>query len=993
MKKTIKWLIKCGFTIALFILIFKPSLLGIQHQFIPVSLKDLWKEITAIDFSTFWVWILIATIIKATGMFCSILRWDVLLKGQGIKLSLKHLIGTFLTGRFFGMFLPSTIGLDGYRLFDVGKQTGKWVESTAVIAVEKLIGFIALTFLVFITLPLGARLFTFKPIVLVITLFILGGFVLFSLILLFNPTLIRTLIGIMPLPGRSKIEGKLQKVSQATTIYSGQKLLLTKAIVLGFMVHLCTSLMYFGTAMAIRSPNIHILDILFTSPLMIYGTVLGPSIGGEGIRELMFAIILGSRVGHAKAILFSHLGFWVGELLSLPGGIIYLLRPAEYRARFEELKNIPETTPDQAEEAERQERYKTAREKIGNRLKIATLSGLLAGSLIGLLESVVLIIKFTQLEEYTTLYYSVISYGIIGLLMGFGFSILGSIVALAKQKEDDYPGIASFYFSWVFCPLALIISRFLITRDILQEKPLTLIQNLVLLGGVVVLFFLIRTLVKILIRTRSAHPAAGSKGVLVKLAGSWICLLGGAIAASFLLATPRTTSQAPASIPQSLLDKPNVILIMVDTLRADHLSCYGYKNNSTPNIDRFASDSVLYKNTFGQSSWTKPQGATLLTSLYPSSHNTYLKPHILPDEIETLPEIMRSLRFYTLGIVNVIHFSPGFNFNQGFDRYHYLAPDFFFYAQDSSSHLCLYNILRLIRARFLSKQKQVNHYYQDAQVVNQLAFDWLEDVKASRFFLFLHYMDPHDPYFTHPYNGEGVARVSTPKPNPDQAGEIEKLYDGEVSYLDHHFGKLIDFLKEAGLYDNTLILLTADHGEEFFEHGGWWHGLTLYDEQIYIPLIIKYPKGQNRGIIKNEIVRTLDIAPTILDYVNSQVPQTMQGTSLLREYHLRSPQDQRVFSEENHENNILQSVRSDTWKFIRANQNNPRGLSPQELYNIAEDPEEKNNRAASKRDKAGQLEAEINSYLDFAKGKSAREKVGTIDQTTEDRLRALGYVD
>ena len=508
-----------------------------------------------------------------------------------------------------------------------------------------------------------------------------------------------------------------------------------------------------------------------------------------------------------------------------------------------------------------------------------------------------------------------------------------------------------------------------------------------------VLFFLIRTLVKLLLRTRAAHPAAGSKGVLVKLTASWICLLVGAVAASVFLSPPRTTSQAPASVPSSLLEKPNVILIMVDTLRADHLSCYGYKENNTPNIDRFASDSVLYKNTFGQSSWTKPQAATLLTSLYPSSHNTYLKPHILPDEIETLPEIMHSLGFYTLGIVNVIHFSTGFNFNQGFDRYNYLAPDFFFYAKDSSSHLCLYNILRLIRARFLSKQKQVNHYYQDARVVNQLAFDWLEDVKDSRFFLFLHYMDPHDPYFAHPYNGEGVARVSTPNPNPDQAEEIKQLYDGEVSYLDHHFGKLIDFLKEEGLYENTLIVFTSDHGEEFFEHGGWWHGLTLYDEQIYIPLMIKYPEGQNRGIIKNEIVRTLDIAPTILDYINSKVPPTMQGSSLLKEYHLRSPQDQMVFAEENHENNILQSVRSDTWKLIIANQNNPRGLSPQELFNIAGDPEEKNNRAASEKEKTEQMEAEINSYLDFARGQSAQEKVGAIDQTTEDRLRALGYVD
>ena len=104
-------------------------------------------------------------------------------------------------------------------------------------------------------------------------------------------------------------------------------------------------------------------------------------------------------------------------------------------------------------------------------------------------------------------------------------------------------------------------------------------------------------------------------------------------------------------------------------------------------------------------------------------------------------------------------------------------------------------------------------------------------------------MDPHDPYFEHPYNGKAIARVANPNPSPALAAEMQRLYTGEVQYLDQNFAKLLAKLRELGLYDDTLIVLTADHGEEFHEHGGFWHGLTLYDEQIRVPLLIKWPKG------------------------------------------------------------------------------------------------------------------------------------------------------
>ena len=139
---------------------------------------------------------------------------------------------------------------------------------------------------------------------------------------------------------------------------------------------------------------------------------------------------------------------------------------------------------------------------------------------------------------------------------------------------------------------------------------------------------------------------------------------------------------------------------------------------------------------------------------------------------------------------------------------------------------------------------RVTDYYQDAATVTRVADDWLTRHKDSRFFLLLHYMDPHDPYFPHPYTGEAIARVESDNPDPALAKHMRELYDGEIRFTDEHIGEVEAKLRELGLWDDTLIVITADHGEEFHEHGGWWHGTTLYEEQIHVPLLVKWPKGK-----------------------------------------------------------------------------------------------------------------------------------------------------
>ena len=428
---------------------------------------------------------------------------------------------------------------------------------------------------------------------------------------------------------------------------------------------------------------------------------------------------------------------------------------------------------------------------------------------------------------------------------------------------------------------------------------------------------------------------------------------------------------------------------MIDTQRVDRLSCYGYEKNRTPHIDSLALEGVLFKRAFAQSSWTRPSIATLITSLYATSHRAIRKPDRLPGVVTTIAEVLNSHGYYTGGFANNANVTPSFNFDQGYSEYHYLAPNFFFFASESGSFLTLYNQLRLVRERFLSQRKYVKYYYQDAEVVTEEAKKFIDRHASKKFFLFLHYMEPHDPYFVHPYDGEGYARVSRPNPPGELAPRYSDVYDGEVSYLDEWIGNLVSYLKKRGLYRNCLIVFTSDHGEEFYEHSGWWHGTTLYEEQLHVPLIVKLPESRFAGEVRDEFARLLDVAPTILTLTGFPRPEEMQGRNIFSD----RERPQFVFAEEDHEGNILQSVRTEEWKLILANQGNPRGVEPIELYNLSRDPEESRNLAGENPEVVNLLRGYIEQTILFAEGKAVEAEQIEIDEATRERLKALGYVE
>lgn len=617
-------------------------------------------------------------------------------------------------------------------------------------------------------------------------------------------------------------------------------------------------------------------------------------------------------------------------------------------------------------------------------LTAGILSGVWAGMAVGMLEGTAVAVLFDNLSEKAVFYWGMLAYALLGAALGCGIGLLGSVAALFSRKPGNRGRTWGLCTVALFTPLAFIIARFRLMRDVLHERPLAAGESALLVLGFILLAAVLYWVVRLLMRFRVFQICYAGFGAPV----IWVLVVGGAFG-YYKIAEQNSLAETPTGVAQPFQPSPNVIFIMADALRADHLPVYGYSHIKTPALQALAADGITFEHHIAQSSWTKPQSATLLTSLYPSAHNTYLKPHALPGDIETLAEVMRATGYATGGIVSNVNLSPIFNFHQGFEHYRYLSPDYLLGARESAAQLCLYNLLRLVRMRILGTKKRVGDYYQCADVVNQGVFSWLEQVTDKPFFLFMHYMDPHDPYFAHPYSGEAVARVSQPNPPPDQAGYMRRLYDQEIVYMDSRLGQLVSFLKERSLYDSCLIVFVADHGEEFYDHDGWWHGTSLYEEVVHVPLIVKLPHNRRAGTRDPRLVRSVDIAPTIIECTGSAVPPAMQGVNFLAN---DSKTPVRAYAEEDHEHNVLHALREERWKLILTTPESPRTAPPVQLFDLSRDPHERENVADANPQVVDRMQRDIEDIQARIRRDAYQEQAGKIDRATQDRLKALGYV-
>lgn len=312
-------------------------------QRVPMDVQDLLNEIRSIDLGVFITWMLFATFIKLIGIFANIWRWQILLAGQGMQFGFWWLTASYFIGRFFGIVMPSTMGLDGWRLYDTIRMTKKPVECTTVIAVERVIGLVGLLATILLFMPfadLGGRGLGELLAAMAVPL---ASALVFAMLLLLQPTWMTPLVKAVP---HARVRGILQSAIDSATAYSSRRGALMLALACAVFGQVTTMFMYFGTAMAVDVQNVTMIQVLYASAVMTLGTFLTPSAAGEGVRELVFVELLGGHTTAAKAFLIGNLGFWIEKLfLSFQGGVFLIRAPASYeRVSYEQMQQIKAET-------------------------------------------------------------------------------------------------------------------------------------------------------------------------------------------------------------------------------------------------------------------------------------------------------------------------------------------------------------------------------------------------------------------------------------------------------------------------------------------------------------------------------------------------------------------------------------------------------------------------------------------------------------------------
>jgi len=446
------------------------------------------------------------------------------------------------------------------------------------------------------------------------------------------------------------------------------------------------------------------------------------------------------------------------------------------------------------------------------------------------------------------------------------------------------------------------------------------------------------------------------------------------------------------------LKSPNIILISIDDLRADHLGCYGYNRNTSPHIDSFAKKNILFKHCYVHQPWTLPSHMSMLTSLYPITHGVDMS-HVLDTAIVTLAEVLKNEGYKTMGFVcGGPWMYPYYGFGQGFDHYSIGGPE------------------------------------RNAEQQNTLIRKYLEKFKGKKLFLFIHYFDVHSDFNKLPYDapppydnlfsadydgsfkggGEGIfgskylADINRKqiKLKENDLNYIISLYDNGIAYMDKCMGDFFDILKEMNVFDSSLIIITADHGEEFQEHGYMMHGNPYYYEDImHVPLLVKLPsidndfKNSKGGKIVNGLVESIDIMPTILDLLRIKKLK-VQGKSLKALIDGNGEGKEYIFGLGSGGNLF---IRSERWKML-----NDSGLKEGrfKLFDLGNDPMERVNligkgleiedrlkkRIKEKIKMSQKLRKELLKKEDTSRDIERGYREVSLTHEEKEKLRALGYL-
>ena len=363
-----------------------------------------------------------------------------------------------------------------------------------------------------------------------------------------------------------------------------------------------------------------------------------------------------------------------------------------------------------------------------------------------------------------------------------------------------------------------------------------------------------------------AIPLPSGGGAPIRISLRAVGRAGAGAQAGLRLAQPvlDVADEVPAPEPARVAaPRPNVIVYLVDTLRADHLGSYGYPRTTSPHLDAFAREASVFRNAFAQSSWTKPAVVSLFTGLLPQVHRVIPRTAAIPEALPLLPALLHDQGYATLGVVTNGNVSRAFGFARGFDAYEHL------------------------------REGTGPEIHQLSDRANQVAFKLLAQRPDDRpFFLYVHTADPHWPYTPRePFRTRLAGDLSDPEaghaslrspsaPIASLRRDVSQLYDGEIAFNDNSFGLFLEKMHELDLYTGSLIIFLSDHGEGFYERGSFRHGTTLFAEEVQIPLVIRFPGGAGAGRVVETAARQIDVLPTILDCVGAPIPDGLPGHSL-----------------------------------------------------------------------------------------------------------------
>jgi len=480
----------------------------------------------------------------------------------------------------------------------------------------------------------------------------------------------------------------------------------------------------------------------------------------------------------------------------------------------------------------------------------------------------------------------------------------------------------------------------------------------------------------------------------------------------------------------------HILLYVLDALRADHLSCYGYKRETTPRIDALAREGVLFEHCFTSSTWTRPVAASILTGAYPDVHLTRSRYEMFSTPLTRLPEALKAKGFKTAAFSTMGNVGSEVGFARGFDSFHDLFRDPDILAKRRKLDAAREGLMHALHEKVALPR---------AEDINSRLLPWLAQNRTADTFSFIWSMETHVPYKA-PSEFRRFSGATPRRPNEGERDDIRRagkadrqrlmdLYDDEIYYNDHCIGQIIDHLKELDIYDDTLFVIVSDHGDAFYEHGFYTHGHIPYEELIHVPMIFKFPGQRYAGQRVKGLVELIDIFPTIMAVVGYD-PGAIEG-AFLQGYSLlplidgtRSQVREYVFSDTRslEISNRYLSVRGQLWKYIQVQRprskkpflvsalkhtverrmlfvilRNPRhflrrylSASKEYLFELRSDPGEQCNLIAEHPDMADQLRRVLESWRQ--RNHELAQQVGFSPYTYEEskslrrHLEELGYI-